>query len=208
MIKEDRKRKVRSDKKKDIKPTVSIHLKETICRISYITNKPIKIVAEEICLLSLMDKKIIEELSTHFRRNFKYGSTLFIGNIELTSLQREKINGQSERITIRFKQDDSENINALSYALDVTPSKATALLLEYGIKNRLLINNYIKDYIKETIDPGRMRELKKIIKFINESNPHEEEFSWSEFMSFIIDEVKTETSNITSTIKNWIDKYK
>ncbi|MEK5394057.1 hypothetical protein NSQ59_27535 [Margalitia sp. FSL K6-0131] len=207
MVEVKRTRKERSDKKKDIKPTVPITLKETVHRISYITNKPVKDVAEEICLLGFENRPIIEKLSKHLRRDFKYKNTIFIGNIERTSLQRERINGASDRITIRFKQTDYDNICNLAYALDVTPSKATALLLECSVKSSNIINKYIKSYLKEHLDQARMRELKKIIKYINQNNP-DEEFSWSEFLSFIVDEIKTETSNITNTLKIWIDRHK
>ncbi|MEB9310261.1 hypothetical protein P4I99_33175 [Bacillus cereus] len=38
----EQERKVRKDKKVDIKPTISVDLKECIYRLSYITNKPVK----------------------------------------------------------------------------------------------------------------------------------------------------------------------
>ncbi|MCU4986655.1 hypothetical protein [Bacillus thuringiensis] len=205
---EETQRKTRSDKKKDIKPTVSINLKETISRISYITTTPVKDVAEQICSIGLYSKQVMDLLSEYFRRDLVFGNTCYIGDLERTSLQRQKIDGLTDRITIRFTQEIAEKINSLAYALDVTPSKATAILLEVSLKNSAIINKYFKMYLQEQLDSGRLKELKKIIKFINQNNPYEEEFSWTEFLSYIVEEVKSTTKNIPGAINDWIDKYK
>ncbi|HGE5798668.1 hypothetical protein [Bacillus thuringiensis] len=65
----EQERKVRKDKKVDIKPTISVDLKECIYRLSYITNKPVKDVALHICDYALHSKEIMEILSESFRRN-------------------------------------------------------------------------------------------------------------------------------------------
>ncbi|PHF12807.1 hypothetical protein COF79_31850, partial [Bacillus toyonensis] len=72
--------------------------------------------------------------SEYFRRDLVFGNTCYIGDLERTSLQRQKIDGLTDRITIRFTQEIAEKINSLAYALDVTPSKATAILLEVSLK--------------------------------------------------------------------------
>ncbi|MCM3176307.1 hypothetical protein [Cytobacillus horneckiae] len=54
---EEKKRKTRSDKKKDIKPTINIKLHECINRLSYITNTPVKDVGVHICMAELESKK-------------------------------------------------------------------------------------------------------------------------------------------------------
>ncbi|WP_044782864.1 MULTISPECIES: hypothetical protein [Bacillus cereus group] len=205
---EEKKRKTRSDKKKDIKPTVSLNLKETICRISYITTTPVKDVSEYICSIGLSSKQVMDLLSEYFRRDLVFGNTCYIGNLEKVSLQRQKIDGPTDRITIRFTQQISEKINALAYALDVTPSKATAILLEVSLKNSCIVNKYLKMYLQQQLDPVRMKELKKIIKFINQNNPYEEEFSWTEFLSYIFEEVKNSTKSIPDNINDWLDKHK
>lgn len=205
---EERKRKVRSDKKKDIKPTISIDLREVVCRLSYITTTPIKDVGEFICEYGLKSKDVIDILANHFRRDLVVNSTCYVGDLERVSLQKIKIEVPTERITIRFKSETYEKINALAYALDVTPSKATAVLLDISLKDSNVINSYIKSYLKETLDDKRIRELKKIIKFINEHNPYDEEFSWTEFMAYIFDGVKNQSKTMKDTLNEWIDKNK
>ncbi|MDM5215154.1 hypothetical protein QUF94_27990 [Peribacillus sp. NJ4] len=201
-------RKVRSDKKHTIKPTIPVKLKETINRISYITTTPVKDVGEFICESGLHSKQVIEILSGHFRRSYHFNNTVYFGELERKSLQREKYNVPTERATIRFKESTNEQINALAYSLDVTPSKATALLLETSIKNPIIINQYLKMYLQKNIDTTRIKELKKIIKFINDNNPYEEEISWSEILSYIYKEIKTSTTTMTAAITGFIEKHR
>ncbi|MGE7761404.1 hypothetical protein [Peribacillus sp. NPDC097895] len=176
-------RKVRSDKKYTIKPTIPVKLKETLNKISYITTTPVKDVGAFICESSLYSKQVIEMLSVHFRRTYQFNNTVYFGELERRSLQREKYNVPTDRATIRFIESTNEQINALAYSLDVTPSKATAVLLETGIKNPIIINDCFIYYLQKKIDPSRIIELKKLIKFINDHNPYEEEISWSEILS-------------------------
>src|SRR5699024_12776141 len=117
---EEKKRKTRSDKKKDIKPTVSINLKETISLISYITTTPVKDVSEHICSIGLYSKQVMDLLSEYFRRDLVFGNTCYVGNLERTSLQRKKIYDLETRITIRFTEEIADKINSLAYALAET----------------------------------------------------------------------------------------
>lgn len=204
MIKEERKRKVRSDKKRDIKPTVVMDLKECIDRLSYITNIPIKDVSEKICEYGLQNRIVIEFLSKKFRRNYRFNSTVFIGDLARPSLQRERITGLKERITIRFTQQTYENINVMAYALDVTPTRATALLLDATIRNSEFINWFLKKHIVDQLDTNRQRELKEILKFINKNNPYNKEITISALIAYYFDEIK---SGLLS-FQEFIDKLK
>jgi len=207
MIKE-KERATRSDKKIDCKPTISINLKECIYRLSYITNTPVKNVAEEICKAGIRSRRVIEHLSNHFRRNFRLDSTVYIGDLKRPSLQRIRYRGETDRITIRFMQQDFELITALAYALDVTPSKATAILLESSIKDTNFINRFTRNYISGQLDQSRMKELKKVLSYINQNNPYEEKISWAALLSFLYDELKTSANTMTNALNNWIDKIK
>jgi hypothetical protein len=207
MIKE-KARSTRSDKKVDCKPTISIHLKETVNRLSYITNKPVKDVGEEICKFGLQSRKVIELLSKHFRRDFRIGNTYYMGDLERTSLQRRKSKARMDRITIRFKQVDYERIKVLAYALDVTPTKATALLLELSIHNTNFINRFVKEYIKDSLDEGRMKELQQVIRYINKNSPYDDKVSWATLFSYLVDELKLGASNMSSALSNWLDRNK
>lgn len=201
-------RKTRSDKKRDVKPTVSSNLRDCIYRLSYITQTPVKDVVEILCEKGLKSRKVVEYLSQYFRRDFQFINTLFIGDFKRESLQYKYQSGKNVRITTRFNQTTYENISSLAYALDVTPSKATALLLDASTRNTNILNAFVKFYLHAHVDQSRIKELKQVLKYINKNNPYNEEISWFVLLSMIFDDIKDSTSNIKEKIHSWIDKYK
>ncbi|NRG45508.1 hypothetical protein HRF87_12115 [Bacillus sp. CRN 9] len=205
---EEKKRKTRSDKKKDIKPTINIKLHECINRLSYITNKPVKGVGVHICMAGLESKKVIELLSNNFRRNYKMKSTVYFGDLNKPGLKIKKGESVKRRITLRFVQPSFDQIAELAFALDVTPSSATAILLDAAVRNTDVVNNYLKEYVEETLDNNRMRELKEVLDFINRNNPYDEEFTLSRLVNYLFEDMMDSTRNISKVIGNWIDKYK
>ena len=116
--------------------------------------------------------------------------------------------GKNERITIRFTQVSYEHISSLARALDVTPSKATALLLDASIRNTNLLNAFVKSYLHDHLDGNRMKELKEVLKYINKNNPYQEEISWFTLLSMIYEDVKESTSNVKDIVHHWMKKYK
>lgn len=202
------KRKVRSDKKIDCKPTIPIELKECIYRISYVTNTPVKDIAERISVAGLKSKKVIEILAEHFRRDLQIGNTFYMGDLERESLQKIKTKSKTERITIRFKQFNFEQIRALAYSLDVTPTRAVALLLEHTIHHTNIVNRLAKQYLKDNINESKMRELKKIIHYLNQNSNYDEKISWVALLSFFYDELKDSSTNMSKAIVNWINNIK
>lgn len=202
-----RERKTRKDKKRDIAPTVSIELRDTIYRLSFITNKSVKSVAEEICINGVRQKKVITYLSQNFRRDIRIGNTLYFGDINRLSINRRMSTGKTARISIRFKSNTYEAIHALSYALDCTVSRACSLLLDASVRDSDFINDFVKRYLEDNIDAERMKELKKILKYINADNPYGEEYSWAALLSYMIDEVKETAGKVSDTVSEFIVKH-
>ena len=82
---EKKNRKTRSDKKRDLKPIVSLELYESMARLAYITCLPMKDIGEKICRAGLNSEKVISLLSAQFRRDYLMNeTTLYPGtpNIE------------------------------------------------------------------------------------------------------------------------------
>lgn len=203
-----KKRKTRSDKKRDVKPTISSSLKSCIYRLHYITKTPVKEVVEILCEKGLKSRKVMEYLSQYFRRDFHFLNTIYIGDFERESLQGKYQSGKNERITTRFTQETYEAISTLANALDVTPSKATALLLDASIRNTNILNAFVKNYLHDHLDNNRMKELKQVLKYINKNNPYNEEISWFALLTMIFEDIKGSTSNVKEVVYNWMDKYK
>lgn len=199
------KRKVRSDKKTDIKPSIMLTHKNTIYRLSQITDVSVMSVAEDICNHGIQQKKVMSYLSQHFVTNLQLNSTVFIGNSERPRYSRRLAAGQTGRVSIRFKKEDYNNIYELSTALGgCTVSLACALLLEASMKDPDIINEFAKRYMDEHVSEEKMRELKKVLKFINTNNPYEEELSWSYLLSHLFEEVRVGAEKIQDTVSEFI----
>lgn len=179
-------RKQRSDKKKEVKPTLPLDLKDAIYRISYITYTPVKDVCEKLCVEVMRDQKILSNLSMYFQRDIRIGSTLYIGKLENKHIKK-RIECEKEKVTIKFKREDYEIIYALGYALDCSPTRVVAILLQIAMLDMRIVNGYIKQYLESELTESQMKELKGLMKYINEvSDTHH---SWASLLSRVVDEV-------------------
>ncbi|RKO61662.1 hypothetical protein [Caldibacillus debilis] len=203
---EERKRKMRSDKKRDVKPTVPLPLYECISRISYITVTPMKDVAEYLCVRGLEEREVIEVLSKRFRRKYRFKNTLFIGKPERVAERSLKIGETKRRISIRFPQSIHDQIAELAYSLDVTVSTATALLLDAAAKHAAILDDYISRHVVDTLEPFRKKQLKEVIRYLKKDNPYGEEITLARLISYIIEEVMDHTVNAKRAVESWLDQ--
>lgn len=196
-------RKTRSDKKRDIKPTVRLDLKDALYRLSYITYTPVKDVAENLVIAVLGDVEVINHLSQYFKRDLKFNSTLYRGHAANPHVGH-KDTGKTERITTRFKASNYETVAVLAYALDCTPSRATTVLLEIAVRNIRFINTYVKTYLGSTLTEKQMIELRNMLKDVNKLN--EGHHSWMALLGAIIDEVSAPVTKVKDAVTEFIRK--
>lgn len=197
-------RKVRSDKKKDVQPTISIELKDCIYRLSFITDTPVKDVAEAICTSGLGNKKVVSYLSQNFRRDVRIDNALYMGDINRVSVRKRVTNTRTERISIRFKMGMHESLSVLAYAMDCSIARATGLLLDASVREVDFINEFVKSYLSSHIDDTRMRELKKVLRYINANNPFAEEVSWFAFVNYLMSEMKNSAEKVHDTVAEFV----
>lgn len=170
------KRKERSDKKREVRPTISIKLKEEVERLSRILNLPIKDLGAILCNEGLNNKEVVELLSLYFVDEvyLLMEGTLFIGSIDhhiLTHFEDE----ETDRISIRFTQNKYTDIELLASHLGVTPSRATAVLIDSALRHVDVIESLIYTHNRRMItDDDTTKELKKFMKFVNDGNPYRE----------------------------------
>lgn len=202
-----RKRKIRSDKKRDVQPTISIELKDCIYRLSYIVDLPVKDIAEELCRIGVSSKTVISHLSESFKRDVRIDNTLYIGDSEIQSNRIRGIKEKSERISIRFKSNMHNMLSVLSYALDCSIARACGMLLEASVRDSNIVNHIIKERIESSLDDFRMGELKKVYKYINSKNPYSQEATWAEIISYLFNETKIGISRAGETVGDFIVDY-
>ena len=207
-MEKEKRRQVRSDKKKEIKPTLPVDLKEAIYRISYITGTPVKDLSVLLCEKGLLNHQVMNHLSEGFRRTVRLKSTLYLGDINRPSLRTRLLPGQTGKITIKFEQHDYENLSTLAYALDVTPSRATALLLNASIHHSNIVNDYVIDVIRGHIDEPRMRELRNVLRYLNANKSLDAEVTWVAFLSHLYDEVKNGETTISESIQEFLKRWR
>lgn len=193
---------VRSDKKRDVKPTISLDLKDVLYRLSYITFSPVKDVCQEMAMLVLHDRYAIERLSKYFKRDLIIGNTMFVGNIANETIEkRPKIRG--ERVTIRFTQKEFESIALLSHALDCSASRTVAILLDMSTQYIKYVNAFIKRYLTEELNDTQMRELQAVLRYVNKVG--ESYFSWASLLEAVISEVGGPVTRIKEAVSEFID---
>lgn len=195
---------MRSDKKRDVKPMIKVELKDSIYRLSYITQTPVKDVCEAICRNAVNHNYVIEELSNYFRRNVRINNTLYLGHLDNPRIHTKNMATKTERISLRLNNEMYEFVSTLAYSLDCSVSRVVAILLERGMHDITFINDYVNKYLR-TIDDQRKKELQKILDYINEGL--EDKYSISSLLSHIVDEFKESTKStkdaITDFIKHW-----
>lgn len=192
----------RSDKKRDVKPTLKLDLKDAIYRLSHITYTPVKDVCPSLCMYVIKDRKVIEHLSQFFKRDLLFDTTIFRGHISNKTVEK-RINEPGERVTIRFSQNEYSAIALLAFALDCTVSRATAILLEVSMSQAKFVNAYIKEFLQHELTESEMREFKEILRYINKTG--ESHHSWASLLAHVVDEVGSPVNRIKEAISSFID---
>ncbi|UOE58146.1 hypothetical protein [Cytobacillus oceanisediminis] len=198
-------RKKRSDAKVDVKPTVELELYDCVSRISHITNTPMKDVGELVCRNGLYSRKVIEHLSEKFKRNYKFGNTLFVGHPDLFAERTKKRKGPTRRLTMRFTQDVYNDLCELAFAMDTTVSTCASILIESSIKDTEILNEYVTSYVHGELDSNRKKQLKLVLDFIRKENPYEDDITLTQLISYIMDEFMEHGRNLKVAVHNWLD---
>lgn len=201
-----KKRKVRSDKKVNIKPTILLDARTAIYRLSDITDTPVKDIGEYLCKEALTNKGIIDELAKHLKRDVAIDNTLYRGNPKNPSIIRRAESGDCDRITIRVTVDMNNILENLAYCLSCAKARVTAALIEYAITDFSIVDDYVKGFLEEGIDKHKMKELKKLFNYVND-NESGNEYSWASMLSVIVDEVRPNTATLLNGPNEIIEEY-
>ncbi|MEK4025759.1 hypothetical protein [Sporosarcina sp. FSL W7-1283] len=196
-------RKVRTDKKKSINPTVSCELRDCVYQLAFIVDEPIKNVIETLLINGSQRKNPMDRLSVYFIRDVRIGNTLYMGDSERVNFNRAHI-GSTIRISTRVSQEFYRDLEGIAYAMGCSVSKACALLLDTTLKDAEFLNDFVGEYIKNNITPDRLEALKWIMKDLNASNPHGEKVSWTALLSYLVDEVKVGAEKLQDTVTEFV----
>lgn len=132
----------RSDKKVDVKPTMSLGLKDALYAFASLCNEPVKNIAERLCIDAMISRDIIEDILIWFRRDYIYRDTVVLGNLENPKL-KVMFPSETGKVTIKFKQVDYDKLCELAYALDITPTSTATVLIRMATKNPIFMNLFV-----------------------------------------------------------------
>lgn len=179
------KRKTRSDKKRDVKPTISVQLKDSVYRLSFITKKPVKDVCEDLIHNSLFgNKEILQRLSRHFKRTIQLNNTIYRGDLENESVY-DVTGAENERISFRVTNHVHEFLYNLSYVLDCSVSKVGGVLIYESITDGGFIESYLQGYLN-SLDQSRKQELKQLLKYMKSEIG--DSYSLADLLSYLVEE--------------------
>jgi hypothetical protein len=204
-------RKLRSDRKRDIKPVVPADLYDCIARISFVTDTPIKQVGETLLINGLSNTEVIEDLSSLFRRDYnhtnEYGDLiLYHGDPSRTPIKMDNGDGDRSRLSMRFLREVHDQVRSLAYALDMTTSSTAALLIRYAFVYELGLS-YIERHIRDSLDPQRMSQLQEILAFMNQYFNPENKMTISKLMGYLANEVYNKTKSIKNVLYDFLQQY-
>jgi hypothetical protein len=188
------KRKERSDKKVDVKPTVPIHLYNCVADLADLSGKTIMDIVEFICMEGIKSTKVLEFISQYFRRDYQHNSTHYYGNSNLTHNRYISRRVPSRRISTRFSKEFNQRIEDLAFSLGMSISSSTGLLLDASIRDMDIIDRFIRLYTSN-LNENQKDTLKNTLRYLYRNNPYREQITFTDIVKTLIDEVKEWTKN-------------
>ncbi|MBD8521778.1 hypothetical protein IAI09_13125 [Lysinibacillus fusiformis] len=152
----------RSDKKVDVKPTISESLKTTLYKFADICDEPVKDVAERLCNTGAVSEFVVEEIRKWFRRDYRWKDTITMGYPERPKL-RITVQPNKGKVTIKFKQRDFDQLSVLAFALDITPTTTAAVLIRVTLGNKKFMQWYLSNFLRH-LDEMEIRKIYRLLK--------------------------------------------
>ncbi|MCY9546762.1 hypothetical protein [Lysinibacillus xylanilyticus] len=158
-----------------------------------------------MCIYVVYDKRIIEHLSQFFKRDVRMSNTLYFGNATNKIISKRE-RGDNQRVSVRFTQGVYDSIAVLSYAMDCTPSRTVAILLNIAMKNVEYVNRYMKEYLDGHLSEQQMRELRGVLKYVNHTSDAQQ--SWMALLGTILDEVSAPMTRVKDAVSEFLSGIK
>lgn len=166
-------RKTRSDKKREVKPTISAYIKRNLFTLAKIVDLPLKDVALIMIGDGLFDDRVLKEFQPLMVSNFCIGNTTYIGNRENHPISI-KYRGGKEKISIRFPSIVYENLRNLSFAIGAPPTTTASLMLRKAMFNSSFMESHVIEYSRHIENVQRVDELKRFIEYLPNTIPKED----------------------------------
>ncbi|MCG7346406.1 hypothetical protein MHZ92_20070 [Sporosarcina sp. ACRSL] len=181
-------RKERSDKKVQVAPYVPIQLKREIERLAFILDQPVKTTGELLCHYGFKTHDVTHRFGDYMQTGILLvGSTMHYGHDMKPSLRELPEHVETERIHLRFiREEYDDNIKLLASLLDVSPTRATAVLLDFSIRHHGIIEEMLQKHTNRLgLGYEEDEEMRKLMRFINHRNPYKT--SWNQILVQLVE---------------------
>jgi hypothetical protein len=136
-------RKMRSDKKVDVKPTISDKTKRQVYKFSELCELPVKDVAQQLIEIACTSSLILEEINQWFRRDYVCPPAIHKGDIDRPRLKIIS-NEETGKLNTRLSQENYDQLCDLSYSIDLPPTTTAAILIKRTLHNREFMFDYVR----------------------------------------------------------------
>lgn len=177
-------RKIRSDKKRDVKPTVSSYVKDSLYYYAYLVGLPVKDAAFLLIKQGLKSEIILLQFQKNMMNDYHMPYRIIVGNRKGRPV---KVNytGPTGKVTIKFTQEVYEELRKLAFAMGLPPTTTAALMLRKTLFTREFMDEHIKQF-RRIHDGFRYKEIERFIDSLHEAlpkkpQPKEEIKRWSLF---------------------------
>lgn len=163
-------RKVRSDKKREVKPVVSAYIKNNLYTLGAIVGLPIKDTALIMIQRGFYNDEVMREFQPLMLSNFDIDNRIYVGNRENGPI---KINyrGAKEKVTIKFPGEIYETLRRLAFSVGLTPTSTAALMLKKAMFNESFMDEHKRMYLAHIDNDIQARELEKFIRTLHNTIP-------------------------------------
>ncbi|PEJ57990.1 hypothetical protein CN692_10905 [Bacillus sp. AFS002410] len=103
------------------------------------------------------------------------------------------------------KKETNDQIKKLAFALDVTPTKATALLIDVTLKYTNFISSFIKENVTSKLVYELVQRLREMLAYINKLSKYT--YTWPTFISYLYGELRENKLFVSEEIYHWIRAY-
>lgn len=161
---------MRTDKKRDVKPTISNYVKDNLYDFAFLTDQPVKDAGLILIEEGLRQDRILCEFQPLMITNFVMDNHFYFGD---ANRQPTKIRyrGPTGKVTIKFPNDIYDELRRLAFAIGLTPTSTAAILIHKTLYNRDFMDEHKYQYLKR-IGPSRFAELERFIIEIRRTIPN------------------------------------
>ncbi|MEW9673147.1 hypothetical protein [Ammoniphilus sp. 3BR4] len=88
--------------------------------------------------------------------------------------------------------------------MDRTISSTIALLLDISLQDKQALGRLLVQFVEEELDPQRFKQLKEVLKIINQSNLPSPDVSLGTLLGYLLEKMGTKTKRLKEVEEEWI----